>query len=105
MQLQYNAPMKTSPLPPLRVEPALRDQVEQVLHAGESLSSFVESAVRQGVHARLAQQAFVARGLAALAASRDSGDYVTAEQSVAELQRKLDKARAGKPASRSVSRG
>ncbi len=85
--------MKTSTLPPLRVEPALREQVEQVLCPGESLSAFVESAVRQGVHARLVQQEFVARGLASLAAARDSGDYITVEQSMERLARKLKQAR------------
>ena len=86
--------MKTSTLPPLRVEPALRTQVEQVLRAGESLSAFVEAAVRQGLHARLAQQEFVARGLASLESARDSGDYVTAQQSMERLERKLKQARA-----------
>ena len=64
-----------------------------VLRADESLSAFVEAAVRQGVCARQMQQEFVTRGLSALAAARDSGDYVTADQSLRLLERKLDAAR------------
>ena len=40
--------MKTATLPSLRVEPELRDAAESVLQAGETLSSFVETAVREG---------------------------------------------------------
>jgi len=86
--------MKTSTRPPLRVVPALREQIKRVLHAGESVSSFVDSAVRQRVRARIAQEEFVARGLAALAAARESGEYVTADQAIAQLQRMLANARA-----------
>jgi hypothetical protein len=75
------------------VEPALRAQAEQVLHAGESLSSFVESAVRAGVAQRLARQEFIARGLAALEASCAQDDYVTADECVARLRDKLKRAR------------
>ena len=93
MLLQYNRVMKTATLPALRVEPVLRQQVEQVLQTGESLSSFVESAVRQGVHNRLAQQEFVARGLASLSAARSGKGLLSAQESAARLQRKLDQAR------------
>ena len=44
--------MKTATIPPLRVEPALRDAAQDVLRPDESLSSFVESSVREAVERR-----------------------------------------------------
>ncbi|MFL5458697.1 MAG: YlcI/YnfO family protein, partial [Myxococcales bacterium] len=43
------APMKTSTLPPLRVEPRLRKAAEQLLREGETLSSFVVDAVEERI--------------------------------------------------------
>lgn len=85
--------MKTATLPSLRVEPALRTQAEQVLRAGESLSAFVEAAVRASVHQRLAQDEFVARGLASLASAGDRNDYVSADECMRRLRGKLERAR------------
>ncbi|WP_422392603.1 YlcI/YnfO family protein [Mycetohabitans rhizoxinica] len=41
--------MKTATLPALRVEPTLRHAVEDVLNENETLSAFMESALRAGV--------------------------------------------------------
>ena len=38
--------MKTATLPPIRVAPDFRHELEGVLEQGESLSQFVENAVR-----------------------------------------------------------
>lgn len=46
-----------------------------------------------GMTRRLAQQEFVARGLAALQSAREHEDYVTAAQCVARLRGKLESAR------------
>ena len=54
--------MKTSALPTVRIEPALRSELESVLRQGENLSSFVESAVRKAVESRRQQAEFHARG-------------------------------------------
>jgi len=86
--------MKTATLPAVRVEPELRQQVEAVLGEHESLSQFVEQAVREGVSRRLAQEAFIARGLAALEAARQTQDYVSADEVARSLQARLDAARA-----------
>ena len=40
--------MKTAQLPPVRVTPAVREQIESVLHEGESLTQFVEKHVGIG---------------------------------------------------------
>ena len=57
--------MKTALLPATRVAPALRRRVESLLEDGESVSSFIESAVIQHADARIAQREFVKRGLRA----------------------------------------
>ena len=77
--------MKTATLPSLRVEPELRDAAESVLQAGETLSSFVETAVREQVALRRQREAFVARGLAALEQARKTDDYLAPRQSLDRL--------------------
>ena len=77
--------MKTAALPSLRVEPELRDAAESVLQAGETLSSFVETAVREQVALRRQREAFVARGLAALEQARKTDDYLAPRQSLDRL--------------------
>lgn len=57
--------MKSAIIPQVRVEPALRSEMEQVLREGESLSEFIEASVRSAVAFRLAQAEFHARGEAA----------------------------------------
>jgi len=85
--------MKTSTLPSIRVEPALRSTVESLLAEGESLSQFVETAIRSSVQHRQHQHAFIERGLASLAAAAQSQDYVSADQMLADLRARLTKAR------------
>lgn len=93
MHMRYDSCMKTATIPAVRVESALRDEVESLLRDGETLSQFVEQSVRTAVRQRRDQDEFVARGLAALAAARQSGDYVDADVAIAGLQRRLDAAR------------
>lgn len=79
--------MKSASLPPLRVEPELRRAAERVLRKGESLSAFVEAAVRQGVEWRQVEDAFIARGLAAEAEARATGRYASAASVLKKLER------------------
>ena len=81
--------MKTATLPSLRVEPALRDAAESVLQEGETLSSFVETAVREQVELRRQREAFIARGLTALEDARKANDCLTPAQSLARLDAML----------------
>lgn len=60
--MRYIGAMKTSALPTVRIEPALRSELESVLRQDETLSSFVESAVRRAVEYRRLQADFHARG-------------------------------------------
>ena len=85
--------MKNSTIPSVRVEPELREQLERVLQAGETLSSFVETSVRETVQRRIEQAEFVRRGMASLQAARRSGAYVEATAVVAKLQTRLDRAK------------
>ena len=80
--LHYSYSMKTAILPSVRVEPALRASVESLLEAGETLSGFVENAVRQTVMRRQNQAEFVARGLVSLENARRTGEYVDADEVV-----------------------
>ena len=85
--------MKTAAIPAVRVSPELRQAAEDVLQTGETLSGFVEDAVRRNVEFRYAQKAFIARGLASRAASQKSGKYVAASTVLDKLAQRLEKAR------------
>ena len=78
--------MKTATLPPLRVEPRLRKAAISLLHEGETLSAFVEQAVRTSVEARTLQRAFIARGLAAEKAAIDDASWISADDALAQLK-------------------
>jgi predicted transcriptional regulator len=93
-QLHYNYSMKTAILPSIRVDPALRASVESLLEAGETLSGFVENAVRQTVLRRQNQVEFIARGLMSLENAKRTGEYVDADAVVENLARKLAAAKA-----------
>ena len=86
--------MKTATLPSLRVDPQLRDAAQSVLNEGESLSAFMESAVRDSIERRRSRAEFVARGLASRDEARDSGVYFAADTVHAELASRLEQARA-----------
>lgn len=81
--------MKTAAIPAVRVPPELRQAAEELLAEGETLSGFVEDAVRRNVEYRQAQAAFVARGLASRDAARASGRYVKAATVLGKLKRRL----------------
>ncbi|SEL07951.1 hypothetical protein SAMN05518845_104356 [Variovorax sp. YR750] len=84
--------MKTATIPSVRVEPEFRDEVERVLGEGETLSQFVEAAVRACVLQRKSQAEFVARGMKSLASARRSGEYVEAGEVMQRLRTKLESA-------------
>ena len=83
--------MKTAALPSLRVSPQLREDAENVLLDGESLSQFIETAVREQVVLRKAQSDFWARDRA-----RQTGQYIAADDVLNKLHVRLQllKARA-----------
>jgi hypothetical protein len=85
--------MKTAALPSLRVEPELREAAEAVLEAGESLSSFIETSVREAIERRRIRSEFITRGLAARDQSRRSGRTFAADAVLADLGARLARAR------------
>jgi len=86
--------MKTASFPSLRVDPQLRLETESVLLDGESLSQFIENAVRGQVALRKAQAEFLARGLASRDKARRSGRYVAADDVLGRLRQSLQAAQA-----------
>jgi len=86
--------MRTGTIPSFRVEPESRAEVEAVLGEDETLSEFVEAAVRARVARRRVQAEFIARGLSSRDVARRTGEYVDADVVLEHLQRKLDTARA-----------
>ena len=85
--------MKTATLPPIRVAPDFRLELEGVLEQGESLSQFVENAVRTTVARRKNQAEFMRRGIAAIEATQRDGGGIPAETMVARLEARLATAR------------
>lgn len=85
--------MKTATIPSLRVDPKLRLSAESVLQDGESLSSFVEQAIRTSIEHRQAQREFIERGLASRDNARQTGVYVAADAVVNRLEVMLNKAK------------
>lgn len=85
--------MKTAVLPSLRVAPELRAAAEAALQPGETLSAFVEQAVRQSIALRNSQAEFLARGLASAERARETGEYVDADAVLARLASRLEAAR------------
>ncbi len=85
--------MKTATMPALRVEPELRQAAEAILRPGETLSAFVEDALRRNVALRQSQLEFIARGLASRDAARESGEYVPAQEVLSQLSARLKEAR------------
>lgn len=92
--MHYIWKMKTASIPSIRVEPALRSTLESVLGEGETLTQFVEHAIRQTVFQRQQQNIFIERGLASLALAEKNQDHVTAHQVLSDLKVRLKRARA-----------
>jgi predicted transcriptional regulator len=67
--------MKSATIPSLRVEPQLRQAVECSLNSDETLSSFMEQALRDQVNRRKIQNEFIARGLVSRDKAKQNGEY------------------------------
>jgi hypothetical protein len=82
--------MKTAVIPQIRVEPALRAELESVLKQGETLTDFVEATVRSAIAFRRVQTAFHARAQAASEAYHQTGVSVPVVPVLDKLQSRLD---------------
>lgn len=90
--------MKTATIPALRVEPEVRQAAEALLEEGETLSAFVEKALRQQIANRQDQQEFIQRGIESAAMARETGLYLSAETVLGKLETRLAQARAKRAA-------
>jgi len=84
--------MKTASMPSLRVDPELRQDAESVLRDGETLSSFMEQALRSSIQSRRVQKEFIARGLTSRDEANRTGEYFAAEDVLVEMQEMLSQA-------------
>lgn len=91
--MRYIDLMKTSTLPSIRVAPEFRASVESVLQGAETLTEFVENAVRETVARRRTRAEFLARGIQSLDAARRTGDYVDADLVLEKLRTRLASAK------------
>ena len=89
----YDAAMKDAVIPQVRVESELRASLDAVLHPGETLSEFVEAAVRNAVEYRRVQPDFASRCEASLAEYERTGVSIPAAQVIAKLESRLAKRR------------
>lgn len=92
-QTRYNLAMKAATIPPIRIESAFRQEIEQALGDGETMASLVESAVRTEVSRRRDQTEFVRRGLASIVRSEADGELIPADTVLAKLEAKVAAAR------------
>ena len=93
MRLQYDVAMKDAVIPQVRVEAELRASLDAVLRPGETLTEFVEVAVRNAVEYRRVQSDFAARCEESLAEYERTGVSIPAAQVIAKLESKLAKRR------------
>jgi hypothetical protein len=82
--------MKTATLPSLRVSQDLRDATESVLREGETVSSLMETAVRDLVRKRQVRAEFLRRGIESLEEYHRTGVSYSAEEVHDELERMLE---------------
>ncbi len=82
--------MKTATLPSLRVSQDLRDATESVLREGETVSSLMETAVRDLVHRRQVRAEFLKRGIESLEEYRRTGVSYSADEVFDELRERVE---------------
>ena len=85
--------MKSASLPAVRIAPELRERAQSQLRDGESLSAFVEEAVRLNVLRRESDREFIERGMASLKRARETNSYHSVAKVMGELRADLAVAR------------
>ena len=93
VRLHYDIAMKDAVIPQVRVETELRASLDAVLRPGETLTEFVEVAVRNAVQYRRVQIDFASRCDSSLAEYERTGVSIPAAQVIAKLESKLAKRR------------
>lgn len=79
---------RSATLPPIRVAPETKASLEAVLREGESLTQFIESAVRREAEFRAEQKASVARAKNALRSADKGVGLLTVEDFLAGMEQR-----------------
>ena len=82
--------IRTATFPSLRVEAGLHEGAGSVLREGETLTSLIETAMRETIHRRRVQDQFLALRLHSSADAKRTGIYYSAPEVHGEFQRRLD---------------
>lgn len=85
--------MKNATLPPIRVDPKVKKELEAALEPGETLSSFMLRSAVKTAAARREQRDFIERALAAERRAERTGRYVSAETAYKKLEGIIAKAK------------
>lgn len=83
---------RSATLPPIRVTPEAKAGLEAVLRDGESLTQFIEQAVRREAEFRTQQRAAVARAKKALRAADKGVGLLKVEDFLAGMQQRAEAA-------------
>lgn len=83
---------RSATLPPIRVAPETKASLEAVLREGESMTQFIENAVRREAEYRVEQNAAVARAKKALRNADKGVGLLTAEDLLAGMSRRAEAA-------------
>lgn len=84
---------RSATLPPIRIAPETKAELEAVLREGESLTQFIESAVRREAEFRAEQNAAVARAKKALRNADKGLGVMSADDFLAGMTRRAQAAR------------
>jgi hypothetical protein len=81
---------KTATSPPVRVDEEFRIAAESVLHEGQSLTGFIETAMQRAVEHRRTGIAFEAKARKSLARYKRTGAAKSVDEVFDSLQAKVD---------------
>jgi hypothetical protein len=84
----FDSMSRSATLPPIRVAPETKAGLEAVLREGESLTQFIENAVRREAEFRAEQNAAVARARKALRRADKGVGLMTAEDFLAGMEQR-----------------
>jgi hypothetical protein len=82
---RYICALKPATIPPIRIEPAFREETEPSIESGESMAALVKNAVPTEFSRRRDQSEFVRSGLVAIARSEAAGNWVPPGAVIARL--------------------
>lgn len=85
--------MSSTRAPEVKLDARLRKEVESVLRSGETIRSFIKSALQETVERRRVSAEFLARAIANGRIAERENSWVTAEQVFTQMEKRLARAR------------